>query len=231
MILYIKKKKYDDAIIITEKYLQVDSLNQKINSINAYLYVLKKDYVNSYYKFLKCYLNNDTSKFVLKYLGITCFKLDSFEATKFYLEKAYKLDSADYQVSNFLGIACATYVYKQLGIYYLNKTAKLMTPDSVYLSSVYFNLGKAYDSYSNSPCKSGYDAFVRANELNPKDTLSMLFLAFKFDNCIHDKESAIKYYKKFIATRPPKKNDNKNSKFVFSYYDTAIKRLEELEKK
>jgi tetratricopeptide (TPR) repeat protein len=49
--IYIKKKKYNDALIITEKYIQNDSLNAKINSINAYLYLLKRDYQNSYSKF------------------------------------------------------------------------------------------------------------------------------------------------------------------------------------
>jgi hypothetical protein len=42
---------------------------------------------------------------------------------------------------------------------------------------------------------------------------------------------AIKYYKQFIASRPAKEKDNKNSPFDFRYYDSAIKRLEELEKK
>ncbi len=230
---YIKKKKFELALYLTEKYLHSDSTNTKINSINAYLYTLIKDYKSSYIKFLNCFNNKDSSRFILKYLGINAFKIDSFEASKFYLEKAYNIDSSDYQVTYFLGLACSSYIYKQLGIYYLNKTTKLLMPDSVYLASVYFNLGKAYDSYDKSPCENGYNAFIRAHELNPKDTLTLLFIAFKYDNCIriHDKEMAIKFFKQFIATRPKQKSSDKKNPFVFSYYDSALKRLAELEVK
>jgi tetratricopeptide (TPR) repeat protein len=229
--IYIKKKNYDEGLSLTRKFMQTDSLNPRINSINAYLLLLKKDYLNAYDKFLKCYRNNDSSLFVLKYLGISSFKIDSLEDAKIYLEKAYYLDTTDAQVTNFLGVACATYAYKLLGIYYLNKTIKLLTPDSVSLASVYFNLGKAYDSYSNSPCKNGYDAYLRASTLNPKDTLITYFLAYKYDGCLHDKSMAIKCYKQFISTRPARNKDGKNSPYRISYYDSAIRRLEELEKK
>jgi hypothetical protein len=229
--LWLKKKAYDQALSLTARYMFLDSTNARINSLNAYLYMMKREYPEAKRLFLRCYRNHDESKFTLKYLGITAFKLDDMESAKTYLEKAYQIDSADYEVTNFLGIACSSSVYKRQGIFYLNKTLQLITPDSVYLGNIYGNLGKAYDAYSNAPCEKALESYLRALELNPFDTLSVCLIAIKYDNCLKNKTMAVKYYRQFIDMFPARKKNEPAEPNVISRYNLALRRLKELTQK
>ena len=226
--LWLKHKSYDPALTLTNQYIRQDSTNARINSLNAYLYMMKHFYAEAKCLFLKCYRNHDESKFTLKYLGITSFKLNDMESAKTYLEKAYQIDSTDYEVTNFLGIACSSSAYKRLGIFYLNKTLQLITPDSVYLGNIYGNLGKAYDAYSNAPCEKSLEANLRAMELNPADTLSVYLVANKYDNCLKNKTMAVKYYRRFVDMFPARKKSEPAEPNVISLYNTALRRLKEL---
>jgi tetratricopeptide (TPR) repeat protein len=229
--LWLKKKAYDQALSLIARYMFMDSTNARINSLNAYLYMMKHEYPEAKRLFLRCYSNHDESKFTLKYLGITSFKLDDMESAKTYLEKAYKIDSADYEVTNFLGIACSSSVYKRQGIYYLNKTLSLITPDSIYLGNIYGNLGKAYDAYSNAPCEKALASYLRALELNPADTLCVYLIAKKYDDCLKNKTMAVKYYRQFIDMLPARKKSEPAEPNVISLSDLASRRLKELTQK
>lgn len=229
--IWMKYKMYDAALTLTNEYQRQDSANARINSLNAYLCMMKHDYAESNRLFQKCYQNHDESKFTLKYLGITAFKLNDMEGAKTYLEKAYRADSTDYEVTNFLGIACATSAYKRLGIYYLNKTLRLITPDSVYLGNIYGNLGKAYDAYSNAPCEKALYSYLQARNFNPSDSLILYLIATKYDFCLKDKEQAMKYYSQFLSLFPPDKKGKGADINVVSYYSAALRRLKELSRK
>lgn len=229
--IWLKYKMYDSALTLTNEYQRQDSTNMRINSLNAYLYMMKHEYAESNRLFLKCYRNHDESKFTLKYLGITAFKLNDMEGAKTYLEKAYHVDSTDYEITNFLGIACATSAYKRLGIYYLNKTLQLITPDSVYLGNIYGNLGKAYDAYSNAPCEQALEAYIQARNFNPSDSLMLYHIASKYDFCLKNKEQAMKYYRQFLSLFPSEKKDKEFDANVVSYYNVAHRRLKELTQK
>jgi tetratricopeptide (TPR) repeat protein len=121
--LYIKMKSYQKGIDITELYKKYETSNQKINSMNAYLYLLNKNYEEAVNRFNKCIKDNDTSGFVQKFTGISYFNSENYDTAKIYLEKAFAKDSTDAQTSHFLGIVCSLANFPELGIQYLNTLA------------------------------------------------------------------------------------------------------------
>ena len=85
--LLIGQKCYEEGINLTNNYITKDSSNRKVNAMNAFLYLLNKEYVKSICKFNQCINSGDSSKFSYKNLGIAYFKLESFDTAKIFLEK------------------------------------------------------------------------------------------------------------------------------------------------
>ncbi len=227
--ILLKEKEYNTVLTLTNGYRSKDLTNLRINSLNAYTYMLVKDYKESYQRFLACYCNHDESKFTTKYLGITAFKLNNMEQAKEYLEKAYQLDSTDYEITNFLGIACATSAHKELAIFYLNKTLQLISPDSTYLGNVYGNLGKAYDA--SALCEKALEPYLVAHRLIPSDATYIYLIASKYDFCLKNREKAIQYYRQFLDTYAEDQKNKGIDPAVVPYSNNAIKRLKELSRK
>ena len=198
--IYIGQRKYEEALIVSENYKINNAKNQRISSTNAYIYYLKKNYPEAINRFEKWYKNNDSTLFTLKYLGISCYSNKAYEKAKNYLEKAFQLDSTDVQTCNYLGLACYYSFYKKQAISYMKKAVSIVSPDSSYLSSFYFNLGQAYDAYDKSDCKDAYVAYQKAYQLNPKDGNTLLFLAIRCDRCMNDRQAALEYYKEFLKS-------------------------------
>jgi tetratricopeptide (TPR) repeat protein len=226
--LWIKHKAYDKALAMTTEFRCTDSTNARINSLHAYLFLLKRDYSSANRLFEHCYKHHDETKFTLKYLGISAFKINDMESAKTYLEKAYQQDSTDYEISNYLGVACSSSFYKRLGVYYLEKALQLTTPDSVYLGTIYGNLGRAYETYSNAPREKALKAYLKAYSLNPQDTVMLYLIACQYDHGLHDTDKAINYYRQFLSVFPPERKNKKEEVNVITYYNLATRRLKEL---
>jgi tetratricopeptide (TPR) repeat protein len=228
--LLIGQKRYDEALAITEKFRKDDATNQRINSTNAYIYYLQNKDSAAVNHFADCYTSGDSSLFTLKYYGISCFRNKQYDKTAQILEKAYRQDTTDAMITNYLGLSCYLSFYKAKGIFYLHKTIDLATPDSVYLSSLYFNLGKACDAYDKSECYDAYKAYRQAFQLNSKDGNILLLLAVKADNCLNDKQEALRYYKMILNMWGTGKNDKQTGNDVATAIITSIrKRVKELE--
>jgi tetratricopeptide (TPR) repeat protein len=228
--LLIGQKRYNEALAITENFRKNDTTNQRINSTNAYIYYLQNKDSAAVNRFADYYTSGDSSLFTLKYYGISCFKNKQYDKTVQILEKAYRQDTTDALITNYLGLSCYLSFYKAKGILYLQKTIDLATPDSVYLSSLYFNLGQAYDAYDKSKCSDAYKAYRQAFQLNSKDGNILLLLAVRADNCMNDKQEALRYYKMILNMWGTEKNDKQTGNDVAAAIIVSIrKRVKELE--
>jgi tetratricopeptide (TPR) repeat protein len=228
--IYVKNKNFKRGIEITDAYRSIDTANVRINRLNSYLYLMNKEYDTAKNKFTKCIENHDTTDFVYKNLGICLFRLDDFDTARIYLEKAYFKDTTDAQTCYFLGMACTNSYYKSLGITYLNKAVALLNPSPKYMSGVYQNLAEACNGYFKY--KEGLDALLKAYELTPCDTMLIYKLGSQYDYYIKNKDSAVRYYKEFMLTRPKDKKEpvmENRGPLVISYYDAVEHRLIEIE--
>jgi tetratricopeptide (TPR) repeat protein len=226
--IYITQKNYEEGIKASEGYRCYNSLNARINSQNAYLYQLRKDFNTSIAKFKECLENNDTSKFVLKNIGIDYCKLGqipNFDTAKYYLERAYFMDTTDITTLNFLGIACSKSYYKKLGVFYLEKATQLYTPILNEYSIVYRNLVEVCRTWDKYPCEKLLPICLKAYELNPNDSILSYYIAYEYDNCMSDKRKAVQYYRKFLETKPI---NEKITGSTEDYYEMAEYRLKEI---
>jgi len=229
--LLIIQKKYLEGIRFSEEYLVLDSSNNKINSQNAYLHLLNKNYHLSISKFKNCLQNNDTSKFVYKNIGIAYFRLgeiNNFDTAKYYFEKAYLVDTTDISALHFLGLSCSQSFYKNLGVYYLEKAAKQYSSLITEYSTIYLNLVEACRTWTKCPCEKTLSVSLKAYELNPQDSLLIFYIGFGYDHCKNDKENAIAYYEKFLQTKPIV---NELNNAIPHNYEMVEMRLKELRKK
>ena len=226
--LYIKKKNYKRGIEVSESYISYDTTNIRINRLNAYLYLLNKDYNVSKIKFTRCVKNNDTTDFVYKYLGTSYFKLEIYDTAQVFLEKAYFKDTTDAQVCYFLGMSCSASYYKALGIKYINKAITLLNPSPDYMASVYQNLAQSYNGYYKY--QEALGSLLKSYELNSKDTLILYKIGAQYDRWIKNKKMAIKYYSDFVNLLPKQNNSKpeENEELSVTYYDIAIKRIDAL---
>jgi len=229
--IYIRKRAYQKGIDISEAYLKIDTTEVLMKRMNAYLYLLNKDYQSAVSKFKICYSHSDTSIFTIKYLGVSYYKLNIFDTAKVYLEMAFNRDSMDAQTCNFLGISCSQSYWKKLGIYYLKKAIVLLNPDPVFLSGIYTNLAEACNGYSKY--NDAVTAYLKAYEINPSDTLLPYRIAKQYDKWLDNKEMAIKYYSLFLSVKQPATDETSTDKdggLVISYYSAAKGRIKQLQK-
>lgn len=229
--LLIIQKKYLEGIRYSEGYQVLDSSNSTVKSQNAYMYLLDKEYHLSIAKFKNCLLNKDTSKFVFKNLGIAYSKLNeirNFDTAKYFLEKAYLMDTTDITTLNYLGISCTKSYYKELGVYYLEKAAQQYSPLLDEYAIIYRNLVESCRTWTKCPCEKTLSVTLKAHELNPQDSILIFYIGFGYDHCKKDQEKAIPYYEKFLETKPAVNEHNKTNLYN---YELVESRLRELRKK
>jgi tetratricopeptide (TPR) repeat protein len=228
--LYIKKDLYPEGIALTDRYMALDSLNRKVNRLNAYMVILNKDYPTARERFQKCMNQQDTSGFVYKYFGIACLKLESPDTARIFLEKAYMQDSTDSQLCYYLGRACNQLFSYDLGVKYFNRTIKIVNPSPVYLCGVYQFLAESYNGQYRR--QDALTALLKAYDLQTGDTLLLFNIGNQYDIYMDDKEMALKFYTEFMQTRPaPKKLPATPSGATeYSYYNAVERRIAEIKK-
>ncbi|MCF8379720.1 MAG: hypothetical protein K9H49_09100 [Bacteroidales bacterium] len=229
--LYKQKEEYDTAITISQAYLNIDSTHIKMLKLNAYLYFLNKDFYTSRDVFEKCIQWHDSSDFTIKYLGYSYFKVEEYESAKDYLEQAYLKDTLNVELCYILGLACDYSIYKKLAIHYLNKVIELSTPKPEFLSDVYQDLAVANAGYYKH--NDALDAYLKALELTPDDTLLLYKIGSHCDHRLKNKNMALVYYRKFMKTRPSESVRlpmlPSSGGMSVSYYDFVEKRMREIE--
>jgi tetratricopeptide (TPR) repeat protein len=200
-------KDYKTGITKTEQYLVTDSTNGEMMSLNAYLYLLDKQYRQSIEKNLKCLNNNNRTVQVYKNLGIAYYRLSVFDTAKTYLEQAYMLDTLDVNTVEFLSSACLKSYFKEQGIFYYERFIELSGFDIEKYAEVYKNLYQACLSWTKCPKDKILQVSLRAYQLNPESYDMLYTIAYYYDENEKDYATAIAYYKEYLSES---KKFNKN---------------------
>jgi tetratricopeptide (TPR) repeat protein len=228
--IYRRQEQYVEGIFLTDSYLESDSNNIEMLKLNAFLYFLKEYYSAAVKRIEYCHSLGDTSEFLNKYLGYSYFKTDAYAEAKTFLEKAWLEDTLNADLCYILGLSCDYSYYKEQAIEYLEKTIRLITPAPEHVSRVYQDLAKAQTGYYKYD--DALDAYHKALELTPADTLLIFQLASHYDNWIKDKRMALQYYEKFMDTRPAQKKPlpkiPAEGGITLSYYDYVERRIKEI---
>jgi tetratricopeptide (TPR) repeat protein len=162
--------------------------------------------------------SGDSSKLYLKRIGIGySYNLQPKEAI-YYLLKAYKIDSSDYETCSYLGQCYFKLKDMKNSIYYYNRVIKILTPVNAQLGLTYTLYAESQKS--NGMYKDAIASYLKALEINPYPNIYMI-IANLYDEKLNDRKNAIYYYQKYL--------DNLETfKISFSpeYVETIKKRLE-----
>lgn len=229
--LYKDTKRYTEGLQVTEQYLEKDTADLNINLLNGYLHYLGKDFRTAVQRFQRCEELKDTSLFVNRYLGYSLYKLQEYDQAIPYLERATIQDSMDYELNYVLGLACQYTGNSKGGIPRLKKAIELIDPVAGSLSKVYQGLARSYTL--DFQYEKALETYFKAEELAPDDTLLLYMIGSHYENWLWDKNHALEYYRKFMATRPVTSSAPEPAitpdGLVLSYYDVVAKRIQDLE--
>lgn len=194
--ILMKSNQFTAGIKHTSEYLKTYPEDYKILRLNGYLYLRSNLPDSSVIRFEKALATGDSSFYTLKYLGLSYYELHDYEMAFKNLEKAFKIDTSDAELSYFLGISCGKSYYKAKGIEYLKHTLKLLEPDVTFQSAVYKAMGDVYTSHYK------YDkaltAYEQALDLAPKNRDIIALIALHYDEELENPDSARRYYEMYL---------------------------------
>ena len=153
-------------LTIAQAALEHDSTYTPVIRGKGYLYFLAEDYISSQRWLGKAHTLGDTSRFTLKFLGISKFHNGNFFDAAYLLDRAYTIDTTDRVLNYVLARALTNIGERERAIAILNLTERLMTPDPEELAMLYATRGEAYAKGSNYT--QAIEQYKKAMELNPK---------------------------------------------------------------
>jgi tetratricopeptide (TPR) repeat protein len=166
--------------------------------------------------------SGDSSKLYLKRTGIGySYNLQPKEAIR-YLLLAYKVDSADYETSSFLGQCYYKIKDMKNSIYYYNKVQDILRPIFSQVGLTHYLC--ADSQRDNGNYKDAIASYLKAYAINSDPNINMI-IANIYDEKLNNKERAITYYQKFLNTQKSSK-----MKYPPAYIEKIEKRVEYLKK-
>jgi tetratricopeptide (TPR) repeat protein len=126
-----------------ERALQNDSTYIPIIRAKGYLLYLSQDYVNAESWLNKAYNLGDSTRFTLKFIGISKYHTNQYLSSATYLEKAYAIDTTDKALNFVLAKSLIEIGDRQKAIDILDLTERLITPLPLEMAMLYSSRGNA----------------------------------------------------------------------------------------
>jgi tetratricopeptide (TPR) repeat protein len=220
--LYASTSQPDTAIQLLSKGIEIDSTDLDLYVRRAQINFSKNYTKRALDDYLVLLASGDSSTLYLKRAGIGyCYNFQPKEAIV-YLSLAYQADSSDYETSSYLG-QCY-YLIKDMtsSIYFYNRAIKILSAVNSKLALTHTLL--ADSRKGNREYKAAIENYLEAYSINNDANLNMV-VANIYDEKLHNTESAIYYYQRFLKTQK-----NARLKLPAEYIDKVEKRLEYLKK-
>jgi len=223
--LYIAQKQYLNGIELTSAFMQRDSTCEKINSLNGYLLMLNKQYPAAIKVFSTCYANGDSSRMVVKNLGVSYYNDFEYDSAIVYLEKAYYQDTTDVNNLDILGLACVGAYQSKQGVMYLEKAIDCFDASVRQYTMVYSHLATACHRWEECPSEKRLAVYRKVAQLKPDDQMVNLLMAYEYDSQ-KDYNKAIRYYKQYLKSKP---KDDEMSEVTLASFQQIEERVKLLQ--
>ena len=194
----VKKGDYLSAYQNSEKYIEKDSANSTMNSLNAFVYYNMNYYDIAIERFQKCLQQGDSSLLVNRSLGFSYYLTNKDSLARPLLRQAFLQDTTNTNVLYILGKVNYT-----LGNYpeaiecFMNAADKLIPPD-VLVYTLYKGLAMAYEK--NGAFDSALESYHKALKYTDdnKDKMEIFFaLATMTETELKNYVQAIDYYRQY----------------------------------
>jgi tetratricopeptide (TPR) repeat protein len=220
--LYASTMQPDTAIQVLTRGIEIDSTDLDLYVRRAQVNFSKNWTKKALDDYLVLLAAGDSSTLYLKRAGIGyCYNFQPKDAIV-YLLKAYESDSTDYETSSFLGQCYFLIKDMTSSIYFYNRAVKILSAVNSKLALTHTLL--ADSQKGNKEYKAAIENYLEAYAISNDANLNMV-VANIYDEKLHNYESAIYYYQRFLKTQK-----NARLKLPPEYIDKVAKRLEYLNK-
>ena len=224
--VYIRESNIAMALYWTQFYLAQDSANIPILKQSGYCYYLLIDFKASAKQFIACMQMGDSSKFTMKYLGLSYYKQEKYDTAAPFFRKAFDADTTDAEVCFYYGVSAYRSLAVDTGLVYLGRTLRLLLPSGKFLSTLYSELADANTSKGNAD--TAVVLLKKALEANPENNTLRFKIAYQYDFHLRMPHEGLPYYREFLKNAGTDNSTRINLPQQVSYADYAKNRIKEI---
>ncbi|MFZ4520538.1 MAG: tetratricopeptide repeat protein [Bacteroidales bacterium] len=224
--LFIREDNVAMALYWTQLYLSQDSSYLPILKQNGYCFYLLIDFKSSAAQLRKCTMLGDSSKFTMKYLGLSYYKQEKYDSAAPFFRCAFNADTTDAEVCFYCGVSAYRSLAVDTGLVYLKRTLRLLMPSGKFLSTLYSELADANTSKGNADTAVIF--LKKALEANPENNTLRFKIAYEFDFHLRQPYEGLPYYRDFLKNLSAEKEVTLNLPQMVSYSDYAKNRIREI---
>jgi tetratricopeptide (TPR) repeat protein len=224
--VYIREDELAMALYVTQVFLQQDSANISILKQSGYCNYLLIDFKSSAKQLRKCTSLGDSSKFTMKYLGLSYYKQEKYDSASPCFRLAFLRDTSDAEVCFYYGVSAYRSLAVDTGLVYLNRTLKLLLPPAKFLSSLYLELADA--NTSNGHPDTSIVLLQKALEADPENNTLRFKIAYQFDYHLRKPYEGLPWYREFLKNAPQQTESKPLLPQLVSYRDYAKNRIREI---
>lgn len=232
--LHIELNEPKEAIHITERYREKDSVNMYVNRQNAQAYCLDKNYLKAIDRYERLVERGDSTRMTCYYLGMSYYAIEDYYGAHDFLRIAYKYDPKNINVLYYLGRACAKTSWKKEGVGMLNEAINLSIPSDSTMINLYNGLVDCCKLAGMF--KEQAEAYKELYKYNPQKHTLLYNIGSVYHDYLKDEKNAQRYLEMFMKTRPKTSNSAaqmEDGTLVLNesnYYNAAERRLEAIRK-
>ena len=193
-----------------------------MNSFN-YLRVLMKQAAT---RLSQCLILGDSSKFTMKYLGLSYYKQEKYDTAAPFFRSAFNCDTTDAEVCFYYGVSAYRSLDVDTGQVYLNRTLRLLMPPGKFLSTLYTELADVHTS--KGAADSAVFFLKKAMEANPENNTLRFKIAYQYDFHLRMPFEGLPYYREFLKNASQEDHPGGNLPQQVSYTDYAKNRIGEI---
>jgi tetratricopeptide (TPR) repeat protein len=225
--LYIQTKEAWKTIPVCENMLELDTTSIKFSKLLGYAYY-KTGEPTAAVRYLE-YANQlgDSTAFTFKFKGISHYLRLDFESAIRSLQIATAKDSLDAEIHFFLGASLATTKAKTEAMQHLNRSLKLMQPDSSIVSRIYSEQGNI--KRLEMEYEEAYTLYEQAWEMDTTNAMSLYLMASILDNSMRKSKEALIVYQRYIDAldKLPEKEKSSQGTSIRAIVEDRIVTLKE----
>jgi tetratricopeptide (TPR) repeat protein len=214
--IFINLKVYHRADTIVSKALAADTANLLLLRDKAIINYRLEKFPETITICTRLFQNGESASDVINMLGTSYYMVKNYDnciTTFEILEKNKAGTETSYYYS---AMSYKALKKQEKAILYFNRAIKEAISPNV--DSNYSEMGDSYDRLNQ--LKNAVAAYQKSLLYNNKPVITYYVLAYLYDSELKNKPKALKFYKKFIQSKPSEKQK--------TYLDYAKKRLKEL---
>jgi tetratricopeptide (TPR) repeat protein len=224
--LLIREDDLAMALYWTQLYLSQDSSHIPILKQSGYCYYLLIDFKSAALQLRKCSELGDSSKFTMKYLGLSYYKQEKYDTAVPYFRSAFYADTTDAEVCFYYGVSAYRSLAVDTGLAYLNRTFRLLMPSGKFLSTLYSELADANTAKGNAD--TAIVLLKKGLEANPDNNTLRFKIAYQYDYHLRKPYEGLPYYREFLKNDSPGQNSVEKLPQQVSYSDYSKNRIKEI---